>query len=44
MVATLMMLAKLATIGLLKIKVFENKGYCVITSPTKFYHVSQFIF
>ena len=30
MVAILMMSTKLATLGLLKIKVFENKGYDVI--------------
>ena len=39
-----MMSAKLATLGLLKIKVFWNKGYDVITFvcdvPTKFYHVT----
>ena len=32
MVAILMMSAKLATLGLLKIKLFENKGYDVIIS------------
>ena len=32
MVEFLMMSAKLATLGLLKIKVFWNKGYDVITS------------
>ena len=32
MVAILMMSAKLATLGLLKIKVFWNKGYDVIIS------------
>ena len=32
MVEFLMMSAKLATLGLLKIKVFWNKGYEVITS------------
>ena len=41
------MSAKLATPGLLKIKIFRNKGYDVIipdyTSPTKFYHVTQII-
>ena len=31
MVAVLMMSAKLATLGLLKIKVFWNKGYEVIS-------------
>ena len=30
MVTTLMMSAKLATTGLLKIKIFQNKGYDVI--------------
>ena len=32
MVTVLMISAKLATLGLLKIKVFRNKGYDVITS------------
>ena len=32
MVAILMMIAKLGTLGLLKIKVFCNKGYDVIIS------------
>ena len=32
MVAILMMLAKLATLGLLKIKIFQNKVYDVISS------------
>ena len=32
MVAILMMSAKLATLGLLKTKVFSNKGYDVIIS------------
>ena len=45
MVTILMMSAKMATLGLLKIKVFLNKGYDVIflpmTSPTKFYHVTH---
>ena len=40
-----MMSAKMATLGLLKIKVFGNKGYnfiiCVHGLPTKFYHVTQ---
>ena len=31
MIATLMMSTKLATLGLLKIKVFQNKGHDVIT-------------
>ena len=37
---------KLATPGLLKIKIFKNKGYdelWTMTSPTKFYHVNQII-
>ena len=37
---------KLATPGLLKIKVFKNKGYdelWTMASPTKFYHVNQII-
>ena len=42
-----MMSAKMATLGLLKTKVFWNKGYDVkflsLTSPTKFYHVTQII-
>ena len=32
MIVILMMLAKLATLGLLKIKLFQNKGYEVIIS------------
>ena len=32
MVTILMMLAKMATLGLLKIKIFWNKGYGVIIS------------
>ena len=47
MVAILMMPAKLATLGPLKIKVFHNKGYDVIiffhAGPTKLYHVTQII-
>ena len=47
MVVILMISPKLATLGLLKIKVFLNKGYDVIipvqTSPTKLYHVTQII-
>ena len=43
----LMMLGKLVTLGLLKIKVFWNKGYHVIilsmTSPAKFYPVTEII-
>ena len=39
-----MMSAKVATLGLFKIKVFWNKGYDAIvsmTSPTKLYHLTQ---
>ena len=47
MVAILMILAKLATLDLLKIKIFWNKGYNVIISlydvSRKFYHVIQII-
>ena len=46
MVVTLMMSAKLATLGLLKIKVFWNKGYDVIISVygiTKKNYVTQII-
>ena len=32
MVAILMILAKMATLGLLKIKVFQSEGYDVLTS------------
>ena len=46
-VTILMMSAKMATLSILKIKVFWNKGYDVIilsiTSLTKFYHVTQII-
>ena len=39
------MSAKMATLGLLKMKVFSNKGYDVMifsmTSSTKVYHVTQ---
>ena len=42
-----MMSAEMATLGLLKIKLFKNKGYYIIilslTSPTKFYHVKNYI-
>ena len=41
------MSAKMAMLGLLKIKLFRNKGYDIIlcmTSPTTFYHVIQIIF
>ena len=47
MVAILIMSAIVATLDLLKIKVFWNKGYDVvflpITSPTKFYHLTNYI-
>ena len=47
MVTTLIMSAKLATPGLLKIKIFQNKGYDIIiltmTSTTKFYHMTHII-
>ena len=45
MVTILMMSAKMATLGLLKIKVFYNKGDNVIISvhdvARKFYHVTR---
>ena len=45
MVTILVMSAKMATLGLLKIKVFRNKECDVIipdqASSTKFYHVTQ---
>ena len=48
MVAILMISAKLATLGLFKIKVFWNNGYDVIssvmTSPAKFYYMNQVLF
>ena len=42
----LMMSAKFATPGLLKMKIFQNKGYEVIILDVtnKFYHVIQIIF
>ena len=47
MVTILIMLAKLATLGFLKIKVFRNKGYDVITSLydviNEIYHVTQIL-
>ena len=46
MVAILMTSAKLDALGLLKLKIFWNKGYGVITSVhdvTKFYYVTQII-
>ena len=47
MVTILMMSAKMATLGLRKIKVFCKKGYDVIISvydvTKKFYHVTRII-
>ena len=47
MAAILMMSAILATLGLLKIKVFWRKGYDVIIlsmmSPSKFYDVTEIL-
>ena len=47
MVAILIIPTKLATLGLLKIRVFWNKGYDAITFvhdvTAKFYHVTQII-
>ena len=47
MVTILMMSAKLASPGHLKIKTFRNKAYDVIisdwTSPAKFYYATQII-
>ena len=47
MVTILMMLVKMAILGFLKIKVFRNKGYDVITSLydviNKIYHVTQIL-
>ena len=47
MVTILMMLAKMATLGLLNIKVFRNKGYDVAISLydviNKIYHVNQIL-
>lgn len=42
--AILMILANLTTLGLLKVKVFWNKGYDIIILydvTTKIYHVTQ---
>ena len=43
----LIMSAKVATLGLLKIKLFLNEGcdiiISVMTSPAKFYHVTRII-
>ena len=41
MATILMMPAKLATLGLLKIKVFKNKGFDVKTSVYDIHPVSQ---
>ena len=45
MITILMMSSKLATPGLLKIKIFRNKDYDVIIpdcdAPIRFYHVTQ---
>ena len=47
MVTILMISAKIATLGLLKIKVFRNKGYDAIISvydvSTKIFHVTQIL-
>ena len=47
MVTILIMAVNMTTVGLLKIKIFWNKGYDVIilsmTSPTTFCHVTQII-
>ena len=47
MVTISMMSAKMATLDLLKIKVFRNKGYDVITSVydviKKIYHLTQIL-
>ena len=46
MVTILIMSAKQASLGLLKIRIFQNKDYDAIipiTSPTKNYHVAQII-
>ena len=47
MVTILMISAKMATLDLLRIKVFLNNGHDVIIFvydvPTKFYHVIQFM-
>ena len=41
MVTILIMSAKMATPGLLRIKVFFDKGFVSRKSQTKFYHVTQ---
>ena len=47
MVTILIMSANLAILNIFKIKVYQNKGYEVnymsMTSPTKFYQVTQII-
>ena len=47
MVTILMMPAKMAILGVLKIKMFWNKGYDItflsMTSPKKYYHLTQII-
>ena len=43
MIELSMMSAKLATLGLLKIKVFQNKDILSITLLTKFYHMTQIV-
>ena len=47
MVTALMMPAKVATLGLYKLKISRNKGYDVIASvpdvTSKVYHVTQII-
>ena len=47
MVTIFLMPVKMATLGLLKIKVFSNKGYDFIIFPydvtNKIYHVTQII-
>ena len=47
MVTILTMLAKMATLGLLKVKLFWRKGYDVTISvhdvTNKFYHMAQII-
>ena len=43
MIELSMMLAKLATLDLLKIKVFQNKDFLSMTLPTKFYHMTQIV-
>ena len=46
MVTNLIMSAKMAALGFLKIEIFLNKGYDIIifvTSPTKFYDMAPSI-